>query len=98
MDFQQHKTMGGKFCYTLNHLIHPATSGMLISLARGTTVLFPQPDADLGMDKKGGYPRPLMEDIHPGRFYMDGYPENGLDGWILHWVNHVTRPLPLIVV
>jgi hypothetical protein len=25
--------------------------------------------------------------------FKGGYPENPLDGWILHWVNHVTRPL-----
>jgi hypothetical protein len=47
------------------------------------------------MGKKGDYLGPLKEDIHPGRICMDGYPENALDGWIIHRVNHVTRPPPL---
>jgi hypothetical protein len=36
--------------------------------------------SDFGMGKMGDYLGPLMEDIYPGRFSLDGYSGFELDG------------------
>jgi len=50
--------------------------------------------ADFGTGIPGRHPGGIAEDTLPGRFYMVGYPERGLDSRIIRQLNHVTiKPL-----
>jgi hypothetical protein len=49
----------------------------------------------MGKGKKGDYPGPSIEDIHPGHFSLDRYSGVEPDGWIIRIESQVIWKIPV---